>query len=81
VNQDEKVGYLLVHLFRPFSVRHFIDAIPRTVQKIAVLDRCKEPGAIGEPLYMDVVTALHCGWKQEMPKVIGGPLWSCLKRI
>ncbi len=72
IDQGEKVGYLVVHLFRPFSIRHFIDAIPNTVQKIAVLDRCKEPGAIGEPLYMDVVTALHNGWKYEMPKITGG---------
>lgn len=72
IDQEEKVGYLLVHLFRPFSIGHFIDAIPKTVQKIAVLDRCKEPGAIGEPLYMDVVTALHNGWKYEMPKITGG---------
>ncbi len=72
INQEEKVGYLIVHLFRPFSIRHFIDAIPNTVQKIAVLDRCKEPGAIGEPLYMDVVAAMHSGWKHEIPEIIGG---------
>jgi pyruvate-ferredoxin/flavodoxin oxidoreductase len=71
-DRGEKVGYLIVHLFRPFSIRHFMDAIPNTVQKIAVLDRCKEPGAIGEPLYMDVITAFHTGWKYEMPKIIGG---------
>ncbi len=68
----EKVGYLLVHLFRPFSVRHFIDVIPATVRQIAVLDRCKEPGAIGEPLYMDVISAMHTAWKYEMPEIIGG---------
>ncbi|MDP4261045.1 MAG: pyruvate:ferredoxin (flavodoxin) oxidoreductase [Bacteroidota bacterium] len=71
-DRGEKVGYLNIHLYRPFSIQHFIDAIPNTVQKIAVLDRCKEPGAIGEPLYMDVVGALHNGWKYEMPTVIGG---------
>ncbi len=71
-DRGEKVGYLLVHLFRPFSVKHFIDAIPNMVQQIAVLDRCKEPGAIGEPLYMDVVSAMHAGWKYEMPKISGG---------
>jgi pyruvate-ferredoxin/flavodoxin oxidoreductase len=49
-NLGEKVGYLHVHLFRPFSVKHFIEALPKTVEKIAVLDRCKETGAIGEPL-------------------------------
>ncbi len=71
-NAGEKVGYLNVHLFRPFSIKDFVDAIPASVKKIAVLDRCKEPGAIGEPLYMDVINALHNGWKNEMPKVIGG---------
>ena len=71
-DRGEKVGYLNIHLYRPFSIKHFINAIPNTVQKIAVLDRCKEPGAIGEPLYMDVINALHEGWKYELPKVIGG---------
>jgi pyruvate-ferredoxin/flavodoxin oxidoreductase len=71
-NRGEKVGYLNVHLYRPFSIEHFIDAIPGTVKDIAVLDRCKEPGAIGEPLYMDVINALHNGWKHKMPSVIGG---------
>jgi pyruvate-ferredoxin/flavodoxin oxidoreductase len=68
----QKVGYVHVHLYRPFSVQHFINAIPHTVNSIAVLDRCKEPGAIGEPLYMDVVNALHAGWRNKMPLVIGG---------
>jgi pyruvate-ferredoxin/flavodoxin oxidoreductase len=68
----EKTGCLEVHLFRPFSVRHFIHALPRTVRQIAVLDRCKETGAIGEPLFMDVVTALHTAWAGEMPQVTGG---------
>lgn len=57
-NQNAKVGLIKVRLYRPFSVKHFIDAIPPSVKKIAVLDRTKEPGAIGEPLYTDVVTAL-----------------------
>lgn len=70
--KGEKVGYVNVHLFRPFSIKHFLNAIPATVQKIAVLDRCKEPGAIGEPLYMDVISALHSGWKKTIPTVIGG---------
>jgi pyruvate-ferredoxin/flavodoxin oxidoreductase len=70
--QGEKTGYLQVHLYRPFSVKHFINALPQTVKHIAVLDRCKETGAIGEPLYMDVINALHAGWKYSMPKVIGG---------
>lgn len=68
----EKVGYLNVHLYRPFSIQHFVSALPPAVKKIAVLDRCKEPGAIGEPLYMDVVSALHRGWSREMPVVTGG---------
>ncbi len=54
----EKVGVLKVRLYRPFSIKHFIDALPKTTKKIAVMDRTKEPGSIGEPLYMDVVTAL-----------------------
>ncbi len=56
---DEKVGVLAVRLWRPFSTTDFIQALPPTVQALAVLDRTKEPGAIGDPLYMDVVTALH----------------------
>jgi pyruvate-ferredoxin/flavodoxin oxidoreductase len=71
-DRGEKVGYVNVHLFRPFSIKHLMAAIPPTVKKIAVLDRCKEPGAIGEPLYMDVVNALHQDWEFKMPKVIGG---------
>jgi len=69
----EKVGLLKVRLFRPFSIEHFINAIPKTVKSIAVLDRTKEPGSIGEPLYQDVVTALseNCPF-EKMPKVIGG---------
>jgi pyruvate-ferredoxin/flavodoxin oxidoreductase len=68
----QKVGYVNVHLYRPFSVKHFIKAIPTSVKSIAVLDRCKEPGAIGEPLYVDVINALHNGWEHQMPVVIGG---------
>jgi len=52
--QGEKVGMINVHLYRPFSAKHFLDAVPETVKKIAVLDRTKEPGAMGEPLYQDV---------------------------
>lgn len=57
-NKDEKVGVVFVRLYRPFSVPHFIESLPTSVKKIAVLDRTKEPGSIGEPLYQDVVTAL-----------------------
>ena len=71
-HMGQKVGYVHIHLYRPFSVQHFINAIPHTVSSIAVLDRCKEPGAIGEPLYMDVINALHAGWRNKMPVVIGG---------
>jgi pyruvate-ferredoxin/flavodoxin oxidoreductase len=69
--KGEKVGVLKVHLFRPFSVKHFMEALPATVKSIAVLDRTKEPGGAGEPLYQDVITAI-----KEIdtinPKVIGG---------
>ena len=61
-----------MHLFRPFSVDHFIAALPITIKAIAVLDRCKENGTLGEPLYTDVVTALFQGWQHKMPVVIGG---------
>jgi pyruvate-ferredoxin/flavodoxin oxidoreductase len=57
-SKGEKVGLIKVRLFRPFSVEHFIRAIPKTVKKIAVLDRTKEPGSIGEPLYLDIRTAI-----------------------
>ena len=55
----EKVGLVKVRLFRPFSIKHFVDVLPETVKKIAVMDRTKEPGSIGEPLYQDVVSALY----------------------
>jgi pyruvate-ferredoxin/flavodoxin oxidoreductase len=58
-SKGEKVGVLKVRLYRPFSVEYFLGALPQSVKKIAVLDRTKEPGAIGEPLYMDVATALR----------------------
>ncbi len=70
----EKVGVLKVRLFRPFSVEHFVRALPATVKALAVLDRTKEPGAIGEPLYQDVVTALNedLGELRTRPLIIGG---------
>src|SRR4030095_14065466 len=71
-NAGQKVGYVSVHLYRPFSVTHFVNAIPSTVNSIAVLDRCKEAGAIGEPLYMDVVNALNIARHNQMPVIIGG---------
>lgn len=57
--RGQKVGAIKVRLYRPFSAKHFIDAIPASVKKIAVLDRTKEPGSLGEPLFQDVVTALY----------------------
>ena len=57
--KGEKVGVLKVRLYRPFSMKHFVNALPKTVKNIAVLDRTKEPGAGGEPLYLDVVNALY----------------------
>jgi len=58
MSQGEKVGLIKVHLYRPFSIKHFLQALPSTAKVIAVLDRTKEPGATGEPLYLDVVAAI-----------------------
>ena len=69
--QGEKVGLIKVHLYRPFRADRLIEAIPATCKAIAVLDRTKEPGSLGEPLYMDVVTALANAGKTDI-KVIGG---------
>ena len=69
--QGEKVGMVKVHLYRPFAADRLLEAIPATCKSIAVLDRTKEPGALGEPLYMDVVTALANAGKNDI-KVIGG---------
>lgn len=66
----EKVGVLTVHLYRPFSVKHFLEQLPDTVKKIAVLDRTREPGAIGEPLFLDVQSALAASDKDI--RVCGG---------
>lgn len=74
----QKVGVLKVRLFRPFDVKACLAAIPTTVRGIAVLDRTKEPGGLGEPLYQDIVTALIEGWDERagagarLPLVIGG---------
>ena len=67
----EKVGLIKVRLYRPFKAERLIEAIPATCKKIAVLDRTKEPGAQGEPLYLDVVTALANAGKTDI-QVIGG---------
>lgn len=75
---EEKVGVIKVRLYRPFSVKHLMEALPQSVEKIAVLDRTKEPGAIGEPLYQDVITgcveAFNSGIApfKSMPKIVGG---------
>ena len=69
--KGEKVGLVKVRLYRPFAIDRFVAEIPETVKKIAVLDRTKEPGALGEPLYLDVVTALK-GTKFENCLVVGG---------
>lgn len=68
--EGRKVGVLCVHLYRPFSVKHFMDAIPASVKRIAVLDRTKEPGSFGEPLYLDVRAAFYAS--DRNPLVIGG---------
>ncbi len=68
--RGEKVGVVSVHLYRPFSVKHFLNAIPKTVKKVAVLDRTKESGAVGEPLYLDVKSAFYDA--DIKPVVVGG---------
>ena len=77
-HENEKVGVLKVRLYRPFSIKHFINALPKTVRGVAVLDRTKEPGANGEPLYLDVVDAFNEARAEgflhlkEFPTIIGG---------
>lgn len=72
-SQGEKVGLLIVRLYRPYDVEAFLQTLPQSTRAIAVLDRTKEPGAIGEPLYQDVLTALaESGRLQQCPTVIGG---------
>ena len=68
--QGQKLGVLVVHLYRPFSIKHFMDAIPETVKRIAVLDRTKEPGSLGEPLYLDVRNAFYTS--KRNPLIVGG---------
>ncbi len=78
MSKEEKVGVLKVRLYRPWSAKHFLAALPKTVEFISVLDRTKEPGAIAEPLYLDVVTTISEGMMNgetsfaKMPKVVGG---------
>ena len=68
--KGEKVGMISVHLYRPFSVKHLLAAVPKTCKKIAVLDRTKEPGANGEPLYLDVKDAFYD--VKDHPLIVGG---------
>ncbi|MFW5999731.1 MAG: pyruvate:ferredoxin (flavodoxin) oxidoreductase, partial [Halanaerobiaceae bacterium] len=68
--RGEKVGVVKVHLYRPFSEKYFMNVLPDTVKKIAVLDRTKEPGAVGEPLYEDVRSLFYD--KEESPVIVGG---------
>lgn len=78
VAKGEKVGLINCRLFRPFDIKRFLEVIPASVKSISVLDRTKEPGATGEPMYTDVITALHEGLEKgygsikQMPKVTGG---------
>jgi pyruvate-ferredoxin/flavodoxin oxidoreductase len=78
VDNGEKVGVLKVRLYRPFSIQHFVNELPKTVKKIAVLDRTKEPGSTGDPLYLDVLTAINEGLTsgdcpfEEIPKIVSG---------
>ena len=68
--KGEKVGLVAVHLYRPFSAEHFLSALPETVKRVAVLDRTKEPGANGEPLYLDVKDVFY--GKADAPLIVGG---------
>ena len=72
----DRIGVVQVRLYRPFSARHFLAALPTSTRAIAVLEQTKEPGAPGEPLYLDVVTTLArdiaCGARERMPHVVGG---------
>jgi len=68
--QGKKVGLIIVHLFRPFSAKYFMEALPKSVKRIAVLDRAKEPGAGGEPLFLDIRS--HFYGKKDAPIIVGG---------
>ena len=70
VGNGEKIGLLIVHLYRPFSAKYFFGAMPETVKRIAVLDRTKEPGANGEPLYLDIRDLYY--EKENKPLIVGG---------
>ncbi len=76
IQQGEKLGVVAIRLYRPFPAQAFLDALPESVKKIAVLDRTKEPGSLGEPLYLDIVSALMEALQQkkrhQLPLIIGG---------
>ena len=76
--KGEKVGIIKVHLYRPFSTKYLFDVMPKSVKSIAVLDRTKEPGSLGEPLYLDIKAAFYGQkgrssdrWRQIRPKLKG----------
>ena len=75
-NQGKRLGLIKVRLFRPFSKKHLLQALPKTVKSIAVLDRTKEPGSTGEPLYLDIVQSLTEAFQNQeiktLPRIIGG---------
>ncbi|MFA7082920.1 MAG: pyruvate:ferredoxin (flavodoxin) oxidoreductase [Arcobacteraceae bacterium] len=68
--EGRKIGLLVVHLYRPFSIKYFMNVLPKTVERICVLDRTKEPGSLGEPLFLDIKSVFYNEKKQ--PKIIGG---------
>ncbi|MBQ4080493.1 MAG: pyruvate:ferredoxin (flavodoxin) oxidoreductase [Thermoguttaceae bacterium] len=72
VGADKNVGLVNVRLYRPFCGEAFVKALPKSVKRIAVLDRTKEPGATGEPLYLDVVSTMAQLWEGQLPKIYGG---------
>ena len=75
-NQGGKYGLIKVRLFRPFSTQHLLEALPSTIKSIAVLDRTKEPGSCGEPLYLDIVQSLSLAYQNKqintLPNIVGG---------
>lgn len=70
IARGQKVGVVKVHLYRPFSAKYFFDVLPKTVKRISVLDRCKEPGSLGEPLYLDVRNLFY--GMADAPMIVGG---------
>lgn len=72
VKKGRRLGGLAVRLYRPFSATHFVEALPSSVRRLAVLDRVKEPGAVAEPLHLDVLASISEHWKGKCPEIIGG---------